>query len=271
MKAWLVTHPTYLTGVSANDNLPSNSQGYGMPDMADMFDATPKVLLDQSDVFDDSGETRSYTWGISDPTRPVRIAMTYTDEPGELGTSPQVNNLDLTVVVNGQTYLGNHFTHEFSVTGGSPDTKNNYEAVFLPAGASGDITITVTATNIAGDGVPNSGDATDQDFALVCSNCSQAPTFTLTTTARRPPSFAPAPSSTHRSTISQIQGFTDDVDLTATGNPSGTTATVDPSTVTPPGTADLSVTSDASVAPGTDHGDRHRHLGRDHHDRSISR
>jgi len=249
MKAWLVTHPTYLTGVSANDNLPSNSQGYGMPNMSLMFDDTPKVLLDQSETFDNSGETRTYTWGVVDPTKPVRIAMTYTDEPGQLGTSPQVNNLDLTVQVNGQTYLGNHFTHEFSVTGGSPDTKNNYEAVFLPAGASGDIVITVTATNIAGDGVPNSGDDTDQDFALVCSNCSQAPTFTLTTSS----SGAELCAGTEFDaplTIGQIQGYDTDVNLAATGNPSGTTAAVNPPVVTPPGSATLQVTSDPSVTPG---------------------
>ncbi len=111
MKAWMMAHPTYLTGVSANDNLPSNSQGYGMPNMTLMFDDTPKVLLDQSETFDNSGETRTYTWGVVDPSKPVRIALAWTDEPGQLGTSPQVNNLDLTVTVGGQTYLGNHFTH----------------------------------------------------------------------------------------------------------------------------------------------------------------
>jgi hypothetical protein len=249
MKAWMMTHPSYLTGVSANDNLPSNSQGYGMPNMSLMFDATPKVLLDQSETFDNSGETRTYTWGVADPTRPVRIALTWTDEPGALGTSPQVNNLDLSVEVEGETYLGNHFTHEYSTTGGSPDTKNNYEAVFLPAGASGNIVITVSATNIAGDGVPSSGDGTDQDFAIVCSNCAQAPSFTLSS----PSDGAEVCAGTEYDaalTIGQIQGYDTSVDLAASGNPPGTTASVDPSTVTPPGTATLEVASDASVTPG---------------------
>jgi len=249
MKAWMMAHPSYLTGLSANDTLPSNSQGYGMPNMTDMFSDTPKVLLDQSEVFDNTGETRTYTWGVVDTGKPVRIAMAYTDQPGALGTSPQVNNLDLTVVVNGQTYLGNHFDHQYSVTGGSPDTKNNYEAVFLPAGTSGDITITITATNIAGDGIPQSGDATDQDFGLVCSNCSQAPTFTLLGASEAEicagtPFAAPL-------TIGQIQGYNTDVNLAATGNPSGTTADVNPPVVTPPGSATLNVTSDTSVVPGT--------------------
>jgi hypothetical protein len=44
---------------------------------------------------------------------------------------------------------------------------NNTEDVFVPPSSSGGYTITVTAANIAGDGVPGNGDATDQDFALV--------------------------------------------------------------------------------------------------------
>lgn len=43
---------------------------------------------------------------------------------------------------------------------------NNTEGIFLPPSPEGDYTITVTASQIGGDGVPNSGDGTDQDFAL---------------------------------------------------------------------------------------------------------
>lgn len=250
MKAWMMAHPKYLTGVSANDTLPSNAQGYGMPNMSDMFDTTPKVILDQTETFDNTGETRAYTWGIVDTGKPVRIALAYTDAFGALGTSPQVNNLDLKVEVNGQTYLGNVFTGAFSSTGGSADTKNNYEAVFLPAGTSGDVTITVTATNIAGDGVPNTGDATDQDFALVCSNCSQAPTFTMSST----PLDAEMCVGTDFSspvTIGSIQSFTDPVSLALSGTPAGATGGVTPGSVAPPGSATVSVTDSGSVAAGT--------------------
>jgi hypothetical protein len=46
--------------------------------------------------------------------------------------------------------------------------------VFLPAGTSGPIVVRVRATNIAGDGVPNSGGALDQDFALIVTNVTEA-------------------------------------------------------------------------------------------------
>lgn len=74
------------------------------------------------------------------------------------------------MVVNGITYRGNVFTGANSVTGGASDVRNNVESVFLPAGTSGNVTITVAGTNINSDGVPNFGTAIDQDFALVAYN-----------------------------------------------------------------------------------------------------
>jgi len=249
MKAWLMAHPNYLTGTSANDNLPGRSQGYGMPNLAGMFDATPKVLIDQSDVFDNTGETRQYVFHVADPAQPIRIALAYTDAPGMLGTSPQVNNLDLAVEADGQTYLGNNFNHQWSVSGGSADTRNNYEAVFLPAGASGDVTITVTAANIAGDGVPNSGDETDQDFALVCSNCTRVPSFTLTSSDA---SLAVCTGSSQSSAIAlgQIGGFVDPVTLSASGNPAGTKAAFTPNPAVPPDTTTLQLAANNGATPG---------------------
>jgi hypothetical protein len=44
---------------------------------------------------------------------------------------------------------------------------NNTEGVFVPPSSSGSYTITVTAANIGGDGVPGNDEETDQDFALV--------------------------------------------------------------------------------------------------------
>ncbi|MBZ0088876.1 MAG: S8 family serine peptidase, partial [Thermoanaerobaculia bacterium] len=148
-KAYLMAHPTYLTGVSANDTLPSNSQGYGMPNLAALFDNSEKYLLDQSHVFDNSGETWTWVGMVDDPTRPVRIALAYTDKAGAIGTSPQVNNVNLAAVVAGSSYLGNVFSGQWSTTGGAADAANNYEAIFLPVGTTGAIEITVTAANIA--------------------------------------------------------------------------------------------------------------------------
>ncbi len=219
MKTWLIGHPTYLTGVDANDNLPSNDQGYGMPNLSIMFDATPKVLVDQSQTLDNTGDFYEITVGVADPTKPVRVAMAYTDAPGALNsTAPQVNNLDLRVVNGASTYLGNVFTNQWSVTGGAADTKNNYEAVFLPAGTTGDVTIRVTGTAIGGNGVPNVGDATDQDFAITCYNCSRAPSFTLSATTPDARICAGSPFTTPIA-IGQITGYNTPVNLSVSGAP----------------------------------------------------
>lgn len=171
IKAYLIAHPTYLTGVSANDTLPSNNQGYGMPDMETAFDDTARYLLNQTTVLDNTGETWRLTGEIADPGKPVRIVMAYTDQAGAVGTSPQVNDLNLAVILGGVTYRGNHFSGAWSTSGGLEDSKNNVEVVYLPAGTSGSFEASVTAFNLPGDGVPNYGDDTDQDFALVCYNC----------------------------------------------------------------------------------------------------
>ncbi|MEP6880612.1 MAG: hypothetical protein ABI866_01400, partial [Dokdonella sp.] len=252
MKAWMMAFPTYLTGVAANDTLPSNKQGYGMPNLGDMFSETPTFVLNQTKVFDNTGEVWTWTGSVADPAKPLRITLAYTDAAGAIGTSPQVNNLDLEVDVGATTYLGNRFTGQWSVTGGTADNKNNYEAVFLPSGTTNSVTIRVKALNIAGDGIPNSGDATDQDFALVCNNCSQTPTFTLASA----PSSAKVCTATTASvaynlTLGSILGFATPVTLAATNNPAGTTTSFSTNPVALPGSSTLTIANLASAAAGS--------------------
>jgi len=250
MKAYLIAHPTYLTGVSANDTLPSNSQGYGMPNMSAMFDDTAKYLLNQSVLFDNSGETWTWEGAVADPTKPVRIVLAYTDAPGAIGTSPQVNDLNLAADVAGSSYLGNVFSGQWSVTGGTADPFNNYEAIFLPAGTDGAVSITVTGFNIAGDGVPNTGDSTDQDFALVCYNCAQSPTFTLNVTPSSQAICAPD-DAIYTADVGSILGYTDPVALSAGGNPAGTSVLFSVNPVTPPGSSSLTIGNTSAATAGS--------------------
>ena len=176
--------------------------------------------------------------------------LAYTDAAGATGTSPQVNNLNLTAVVSGSTYLGNRFSGRWSITGGAADSANNYEAVFLPAGTTGSINITVTAANIAGDGVPNSGDGTDQDFALVCYNCTQTPDFSLVATPATQSICAPT-NATINVAIGSLNGFTNPVTLAVSGNPAGTTTGFSVNPVTPPGNSTLIIGNTGAAAAGS--------------------
>ncbi|MFN2255939.1 MAG: S8 family serine peptidase [Candidatus Promineifilaceae bacterium] len=173
-RAFLAASARYLQGTGAGDDLPSNSQGFGLPDMNRAFGNQSRVIFEQGDAptFDESGEFWKLSVRSKDSTLPVRIVMAFTDYPGAVWVEdPRVNDLDLAVTLNERVYLGNEMDGQWSHPGGSTDEANTIEAVFLPAGESAPFEIKVTAANIAGDGVPGSGDNTDQDFALVCDNC----------------------------------------------------------------------------------------------------
>ena len=180
LKALLINGARYLTGVSANDTLPSNNQGWGDANLGTLTDGVPRRLVDQADpgvVLGASGQLYTLTSQVSSITKPLRVTLVWSDAPGPTTGNAYVNDLNLEVTVNGVVYRGNRFSGRDSITGGSFDSKNNVENVFLPAGMSGQVQVRVIAQNIAGDGVPSSGDGTDQDFALVVYNVGESPTL----------------------------------------------------------------------------------------------
>ncbi|MDC8015103.1 S8 family serine peptidase [Tahibacter soli] len=234
-------------------DVPNNNEGWGRINLPRSIGAgVPQHTIDQTVLLDNAGDSHALTFGIPDPTKPVRITLTWTDAPGAVGANPAlVNNLDLEVVNAGNTYLGNVMTAGVSTTGGTADAKNNVENVFLPAGANGSVAVTVKATNLPGDGVPGTGDATDQDFALVCDNCSLTPTYTLAAAPPRQEVCAPA-NATFPITIGSILGYSNAVTLATSGVPAGATANVTPTTVTPgSGTATATLSGTGSLAAGT--------------------
>lgn len=180
VKAVLMNSAAYMSGTGAGGNLPSNSQGMGRMDLGRLFDGSSRVLTDQTQVLGATGQTYQVTGSIVDTAKPFRVTLAWTDAPGATTGGPWVNNLDLEVTVGGVTYKGNVFSGANSASGGTADSKNNVESVFLPAGTSGNFTITVKATNIAGDGVPGNADTTDQDFALVAYNANGSVSTTPT-------------------------------------------------------------------------------------------
>jgi hypothetical protein len=174
-KAYLLNSATYMTGDNAGGNLPGDRQGWGLVDLSRAFDSTKRVLVDQTKLFTESGQTFEIEGSIADRSQPLRITLAWTDAPGSLLGPALVNDLDLELTVAGITYRGNNLAGASSVQGGQPDSLNNVESIYLPAdafpsGLAGNFIITVRATNIAGDGVPGNGSLLDQDFAVVISN-----------------------------------------------------------------------------------------------------
>ncbi len=174
IKALLMNSASYMTGDGANDTLPSNNQGMGLMNLGRTFDGASRLLTDQTQTFSSSGDVYRVFGTVASTDRPFRVTLAWTDAPGTPVSAPWVNNLDLEVMINGQTYTGNVFSGASSTPGGAPDSKNNVESVFLPPGVSGNFVVIVRGVNIAGDGVPGNDDPTDQDFALVVYNATPA-------------------------------------------------------------------------------------------------
>ena len=114
-KAVMMNSARYMTGVGANDTLWSNSQGMGELDLGDLFDragGTPTILRDEigADIFTATGQTRSFSGTIANASKPFRVTLAWTDAPGATTGAAAKNNLDLSVIVGGNTYKGNVFT-----------------------------------------------------------------------------------------------------------------------------------------------------------------
>ena len=162
---------------AAIEGAPNTDEGWGRVNVGDVLDSTPREYLDQAIVLTGTGQSDLHSYQVQDQSRPVKVTLAWSDAPGAVGGNAFVNNLDLVVEAGGRTYKGNVFAGGSSIPGGSADARNNLESVFLPAGV-GRFAVRVVATNIAGDGVPDngvpgSGDTTDQDFALVVSNADE--------------------------------------------------------------------------------------------------
>jgi subtilase family protein/putative Ig domain-containing protein len=232
-----------------------SKQGWGRMDLEAVVDPANAVqYFDNPVVFDNTGEQWIRNVSAENPSLPIRIMLVWTDAPGHgLGgaTPAWNNNLNLTVEDGANTYRGNVFNASgWSTTGGVADDRNNTEGVFIGPTAPNAYTIRVTAANINSDAIPNSGDATDQDFAIVCYNCAQDPTFTLAATPVSQSICAPA-NAVYTVDVGAIMGFNEPVHLSVSGNPGGTTASFGSNTVFPPGSTSLTISNTGAAAAGS--------------------
>lgn len=156
-------------------DIPNPHEGWGRVNLGSLFNPSiERLFVDQSVILTEPGDSRVFKIKPEDPRKPLKVTLVWSDVPG----TPQadktlpalVNDLDLEVRGRGLTYHGNNFSGGASVPDGSPDRLNNVESVYLFEPGRATHRITVRAVNLPGDGVPNFGDTTDQDFALVISN-----------------------------------------------------------------------------------------------------
>jgi hypothetical protein len=203
-----------------------------------------RVTVDQSERFDEPGEVYERSYSVPASDQPVRVTLAWTDAPGAPGAIPAlVNDLDLEVIAQGQLYRGNVFSGGQSTTGGTADRLDNLENVFLPAGVGGQLTVRVRAHALPGDGVPGVGDATDQDFALVCTNCAALPDFSVELSGGAASLCAGEPLQ-RTVALTPILGYQQAVSLSASGLPPPASVSFAPNPVLAlPGSSTMTVTT----------------------------
>ncbi|HEY85346.1 MAG TPA: S8 family serine peptidase, partial [Chloroflexi bacterium] len=232
-----------------------SKQGWGRMNLAEVVSPTMDVLyFDNPLVFDNTGEAWEQTITVADPDKPFRAMLVWTDAPGHGngGSTPAwVNDLDLLVEHSGNSYYGNNFNASggWSQSGVAPDGMNNTEGVFIGPSASGSVTMRVVAANIAGDGIPGAGDATDQDFALVCYNCVLDADFTINAAPSQLDVCAPD-DAVYTVSVGQILSYTASISLSVTGNPAGTSAVFANNPVANPTSTTLTIGNTGAVSAG---------------------
>ena len=161
---------TLINGAGVNGGHFDKDVGWGRINLANslMFDDSDKQLRVWEMVNDNglkTGESVQFKLGVKTDQN-LAITLAWYDLPGPFGSSKTlVNDLDLIVEINGQTYKGNVFSAPAtSTTGGGRDSINTVEQVRIPTPVEGIYTITVTGANIPGDETVNSF---RQGFGLV--------------------------------------------------------------------------------------------------------
>jgi fibronectin type 3 domain-containing protein len=157
-------------------------QGWGMADVGNLYDLAAAhnwnfpVLIDESAVITPL-ETHTYTVNV-DGTQPLKATLVYADPAGVPGAQVhRINDLSLKVTSPGSTvYWGNNGLDVgvWSTSGGSSNTIDTVENVFIQNPAVGAWTIQVLADEVVQDGHVETP-AIDADYALVVSGGDSGP------------------------------------------------------------------------------------------------
>jgi serine protease AprX len=163
---------------TAND-LTRVHQGWGHPQVNGLLVSSANLLVvDETDVL---GELDSTTWTVDVPSGvpSLRVTLVFSDPPGTTSSSlHRINDLDLEVESpTGTIYHGNVglTAANASASGGSPNTVDTVENVFVPTPESGAWLVTITASEVNEDAHTETG-AVDVDYALVVTGGEGRPT-----------------------------------------------------------------------------------------------
>ncbi|WP_432076952.1 S8 family serine peptidase [Streptomyces wuyuanensis] len=173
-KALLINSADQYAFTGASHDLARMKQGWGTAGVGNLYQLAQDnnwrlpILVDETDVLT-TGQTATYTL-TTDGSRPLKATMAYTDPMGSPSAAQaRVNDLTLKLTApDGTVYWGNNglAADNWSTPGGSANTIDTVENVFVQTPAAGTWTIEVIAGQVNADGHVETP-ATDADFALV--------------------------------------------------------------------------------------------------------
>jgi len=154
-----------------SDQIARRHQGWGPPDAASLYNARQNLfIVDQSRTLLRKGDRAEYHVTMPQRPEPLRITMAYLDPAGNPAARVhRINDLDLRVTApTGEIYHGNVGLNDalFSSPGGSRNSVDTVENVFVQSAAPGAWTVEVIAREINED-ANLATPGMDAHFALV--------------------------------------------------------------------------------------------------------
>lgn len=153
-----------------NASIDRNVQGWGTADVRRLYDNASRMsVVDESDVILPL-EINAYTVHVEPGQADIRVTMVYTDPMGTVGAAvDRINDLSLRVTSpSGVVYWGNNglAANNVSTPGGTSNTVDTVENVFLPNPESGVWLVEVIADDLVQDAHMETA-AIDADYGLV--------------------------------------------------------------------------------------------------------
>ncbi|QSQ21114.1 S8 family serine peptidase [Pyxidicoccus parkwayensis] len=161
----------WLAGGS-NSDIDRYKQGWGTSDIRRLYDRAPKTsIIDETDVITPLG-VKSYNVTVLSGETELNVTLVFTDPMGTVGAAQaRINDLSLRVTApNGTVYWGNNglTAGNFSTAGGTSNTIDTVENVFIQNPAAGKWKVEVLGDEIVQDSHVETT-AVDADYGLVVS------------------------------------------------------------------------------------------------------
>jgi len=158
-------------------------QGWGMPDLTNLYNLRNKLyIINETDLLQNA-QTKFYPFTVTAGEPSIGFTMAYIDPAGvPAAAQARINDLSIRVTdPNGNTYWGNNglTSSNWSSAGGSANTVDTVENVFIQNPVAGPWTLEVIGSSIVADAHPQTAGITDAAYGLVVSGAAAAPATPL--------------------------------------------------------------------------------------------